>query len=101
MALAYLAAGGTVAVRALLGASDQSNDVSVWVLVRNFPEGVRHALGDLSADLGALGVVSVLATVVAVVLAALLAFAHVDEPRPVLVLVLPVVAYLLTSLYPT
>lgn len=101
MAVAYVAAGGTAAVRALLAASDQANDLSVWVLFRNVPEGLQRALGDPTADLGALGAIPAVASVAAVVLAGLFVLASIDERRPVLVIVMPVVAYMLTSLYPT
>jgi hypothetical protein len=101
MGAAYLAAGGPVAVRALLAASDQHNDLSVWVLLRNVPEGIQRAFGDQTADIGSLGPIPLLASLATVALAGVFVLAYIDERPPVLVVAMPVVAYLLLSPYPT
>lgn len=101
VALCYLAAGGFDALRPLLQHSGANNDISLWVPFRNFPHGLARATGDTRAVLGPIGPIPTFASLTAIILGALFVAPHLEDRRPVLVLLLPVLAYLLTSPYPT
>ncbi len=99
IALAYLAAGGMEAVQPLLDVRHQSNDVNVWILARE--NGISQALGDFRATLGPVGSTATYASIAGLILGALLLAPRLCDRVPNLVFALPVLAYLLTSLYPT
>ncbi len=96
---AYIAFGGKKAIQPLIDARDATNDVNIWVLARE--NGWARALGDLDTQLGPLGSIPTLASVAAIALGALVIWARWDDRNPALLLAVPVLAYLLTSTYPS
>lgn len=99
MAAAYLVAGGPTALAPLLEVRDQTNTATIWVLLRD--HGWAVATGDDPASLGPIGPLPVYASVAGALLATLLVVARRTDRLPHLLLALPVLAYLLTSMYPT
>lgn len=97
--VAYLAAGGADALRPLIDVRTATNDVNIWVLARE--NGLARFFGDVNVELGALGPITTIASIAALALAALLVLSRWDDDDPTLVLALPVLAYLLTSTYPS
>ncbi|MDQ3384743.1 MAG: glycosyltransferase 87 family protein [Actinomycetota bacterium] len=97
--LGYLAAGGADALRPLIDVRTATNDVNIWVLVRE--NGLARFFGDVNVELGALGPITTIASVATLALSALLVLSRWDDDDPTLVLALPVLAYMLTSTYPS
>jgi len=98
IAAGYAAAGGVDAVRPLLDARTVSSGTSVWVFTQT--DGLASALGDPHARLGVLRpLVASMATGAGIALGALLVAPRLRDRVPVLVLALPLAAYLLTSPY--
>ena len=99
MVLAYLAAGGADALRPLVDVRTATNDVNIWVLARE--HGLARFFGDVEVVLGPLGPITTVASIATLGLVALLVLSRWDDDDPTLILALPVLAYLLTSTYPS
>lgn len=99
--LCYLAAGGLNAVRPLLDASSSFNSVSIWRLISEHPNGLAAVTGDPSIELGQPGSIPTLASFAAIILGGLFVAPRLNDLLPALVLALPLLAYLLTSPYPS
>lgn len=99
VAVAYLAVGGTAALTPLLEVRDQTNTSSIWTLLRD--NGWAVATGGDAGLAGPIGSLPTYASVAGALLATFLVVTHRADRSPHLVLALPVLAYLLTSMYPT
>ena len=99
LGLGYAAVGGTVVLQPLLDLRSITNGASVWTLARE--NGIASVMGDLDADLGPIGSLPTLATLAALVLAAVVIVPRLFDRHPDAILGLPLLAYLLTATYPT
>jgi hypothetical protein len=99
MLLAYGVAGGRAALEPVMDLRTISNEVSIWILARE--HGLAHLLGDLDDPLGPIGAATTLATVAALILGILLLLPHLGNRVPAYAIACPLLAYLLTSTYPT
>ena len=97
--VAYAAVGGTVALRPLTDLRDIANGASVWVLARE--NGIASVLGDLGAQLGPVGAIPTFAAMAGLALAVVLLIPRLSDRQADAVLATPLLAYLLTSTYPT